>query len=138
MVSKQNILDNVAEYSAEQLVEYILQGVVTFDELIKDTDGEFDAVKRKRVKELLDNADERTWKKIQDEKTIEVVQWYLDTFPKGAYRNQARSIKAELEKQKEDEYIRTTTDDAWTLVDKDDINSIRDFTKKYPNSTHIV
>ena len=66
MVSKQNILDNVAEYSAEQLVEYIQQGVVTFDELIKDTDGEFDAVKRKRVKELLDNADELAWKKVQD------------------------------------------------------------------------
>lgn len=29
MVSKQNILDNVAEYSAEQLVEYIQQDVVT-------------------------------------------------------------------------------------------------------------
>lgn len=58
MVSKQNILDNVAEYSAEQLVEYIQQDVVTFDELIKDTDGEFDAIKRKRVKELLDHADE--------------------------------------------------------------------------------
>ena len=55
MVSKQNILDNVAEYSAEQLVEYIQQDVVTFDELIKDTDGEFDAIKRKRVKELLES-----------------------------------------------------------------------------------
>lgn len=138
MVSKQNILDNVAEYSAEQLVEYIQQGIVNFDELVKDTDGEFDAVKRKKVKELLDHADEIAWKKVQDENTIEVAQWYLDTFPKGTYRNQARSIKAELEKQKEDEYIRTTTDDAWTLVDKDDINSIRDFIKKYPNSTHIA
>lgn len=48
MVSKQNILDNVAEYSAEQLVEYIQQGIVNFDELVKDTDGEFDAVKRKK------------------------------------------------------------------------------------------
>lgn len=34
---KQKILDNVSEYSAHQLVEYIRTGVVTFDELIQDT-----------------------------------------------------------------------------------------------------
>lgn len=137
MVSKQNILDNVAEYSAEQLVEYIQQGIVTFDELVKDTDGEFDAVKRKKVKELLDNADELAWQKVQDEHTIETAQWYLDTFPNGAYRSQARSIKAEIEKQKEDEYIQTTTDDAWTLVDKNSSESLREFIKNFPNSNHI-
>ena len=103
MVSKQNILDNVAEYSAEQLVEYIQQGIVTFDELVKDTDGEFDAVKRKKVKELLDHADELAWERVQNEHTIETAQWYLDTFPNGAYRSQARSIKAEIEKQKEEQ-----------------------------------
>lgn len=137
MVSKQNILDNVAEYSAEHLVEYIQQGVVTFDELIKDTDGEFDAIKRKRVKELLDNADELAWEKVQNEHTIETAQWYLDMFPNGAYRSQARSIKTEIEKQKKDEYIQTTTDDAWTIVEKDDIESLRRFIEKYPNSNHI-
>lgn len=137
MVSKQNILDNVAEYSAEQLVEYVQQGIVTFDELVKDTDGEFDAVKRKKVKELLDNADELAWERVQDEHTIETAQWYLDTFPNGAYRSQARSIKAEIEKQKEDEYIQTTTDDAWTLVDKNSSESLREFIKNFPNSNHI-
>lgn len=137
MVSKQNILDNVAEYSAEQLVEYIQQRVVTFEELVKDTDGEFDAVKRKKVKELLDNADELAWEKVQNENTIEIAQWYLDTFPNGAYRSQARSIKAAIEQQKEDEYIQTTTDDAWTLVDKNNNESLREFVKNFPNSNHV-
>ncbi len=137
MPTKQKILDNVAEYSAEQLVEYVQQDIVTFDELVKDTDGEFDAVKRKKVKELLDNADELAWEKVQNEKTIEVAQWYLDTFPGGAYRSKVRSIKAEIEKQKEDEYIQTTTDDAWTLVDKDNINSLREFINAYPQSNYI-
>lgn len=137
MVSKQNILDNVAEYSAEQLVEYIQQGIVNFDELVKDTDGEFDAVKRKKVKELLDHADELAWERVQNEHTIETSQWYLDTFPNGAYRSQARSIKAEIEKQKEDEYIQTTTDDAWILVDKNSSESLREFVKNFPNSNHV-
>ena len=35
---KQKILDNVSEYSASELVEYIRTGVVTFDELVQDTD----------------------------------------------------------------------------------------------------
>ena len=137
MVSKQNILDNVAEYSAEQLVEYIQQGIVNFDELVKDTDGEFDAVKRKKVKELLDHADELAWERVQNEHTIETAQWYLDTFPNGAYRSQARSIKAEIEKQKEDEYIQTTTDDAWILVDKNSSESLREFVQNFPNSNHV-
>lgn len=137
MVSKQNILDNVAEYSAEQLVEYIQQGIVNFDELVKDTDGEFDAVKRKKVKELLDHADELAWERVQNEHTIETAQWYLDTFPNGAYRSQARSIKAEIEKQKEDEYIQTTTDDAWILVDKNSSESLREFVKNFTNSNHV-
>lgn len=137
MVSKQNILDNVAEYSAEQLVEYIQQDVVTFDELIKDTDGEFDAIKRKRVKELLEHADEYAWEKVQNKNTIEVAQWYLDTFPNGAYRSQARSIKAEIERQKEAEYIRKIADDAWTLVDKNDSESLREFIEKFPNGNHV-
>ena len=137
MVSKQNILDNVAEYSAEQLVEYIQQGIVNFDELVKDTDGEFDAVKRKKVKELLVHADELAWERVQNEHTIETAQWYLDTFPNGAYRSQARSIKAEIEKQKEDEYIQTTTDDAWILVDKNSSESLREFVKNFPNSNHV-
>ena len=137
MVSKQNILDNVAEYSAEQLAEHIQQGIVNFDELVKDTDGEFDAVKRKKVKELLDHADELAWERVQNEHTIETAQWYLDTFPNGAYRSQARSIKAEIEKQKEDEYIQTTTDDAWILVDKNSSESLREFVKNFPNSNHV-
>lgn len=137
MVNKQNILDNVAEYSAEQIVEYIQQGIVTFDELVKDTDGEFDAVKRKKVKEQLDNADELAWERVQNEHTIETAQWYLDRFPNGAYRNQVRSIKTEIEKQKEDEYIQTATDDAWILVDKNNSDSLREFINKFPNSNHV-
>lgn len=46
---KQKILDNVTEYSASQLVEYIRTGVVTFDELVQDTDGEFSVEKGEKL-----------------------------------------------------------------------------------------
>ena len=56
-MNKQKILDNVKEYSAGQLVEYIQEGIVTFDEIVQDTDGEFDPPKRREVKRLLENGD---------------------------------------------------------------------------------
>ncbi len=133
---KQKILDNVTEYSANQLVEYIRSGVVTFDELVQDTDGEFDPEKRKEVKRLLESGDDDEWAKVIQCRTIESVQHYLDTFPQGKHRAEARSLKSELEEKQEEEYIKSTTDDAWTLVDKYKINDLRDFIKKYPTSSH--
>ena len=40
MIDKQKILDHVEFYSADELVAYIQQGVVTLDELISETDGD--------------------------------------------------------------------------------------------------
>ena len=61
MVNKQNILDNVEFYSADQLVDYIHQGIVSYDELVSETDGDFDANKRKEVKQKLESGDSDAW-----------------------------------------------------------------------------
>ena len=52
MNTKQSILDNVSEYSAEKLVEYIREGIVTWQELISDTEGDFSHEQRLEVKKL--------------------------------------------------------------------------------------
>lgn len=134
---KQKILDNVTEYSASQLVEYIRTGVVTFDELVKDTGGEFSVEKRREVKSLLESGDADEWNKVKELNSIEAVQHYLDTFPNGQYRAEARALKLELEDKIQAIYLQTTTDDAWTLVDKTDKTSLREFINKYPTSTHV-
>lgn len=134
---KQKILDNVTEYSASQLVEYIRTGVVTFDELVQDTDGEFSVEKRREVKSLLESGDADEWNKVKELNSIEAVQHYLDTFPNGQYRAEARALKLELEDKIQAIYLQTTTDDAWTLVDKTDKTSLREFINKYPTSTHV-
>ena len=41
MPTKDYILDNVAGYKAENLYGFINKGLVTFDELCNDTNGEF-------------------------------------------------------------------------------------------------
>lgn len=68
--------------------------------------------------------------------SIEAVQHYLDTYPNGQFRAEARALKNELESELQKSYLQATTDDAWTLVDKSDKNELREFIKKYPNSTH--
>lgn len=110
---------------------------MTFDELVQDTDGEFSVEKRREVKSLLESGDADEWNKVKELNSIEAVQHYLDTFPNGQYRAEARALKLELEDKIQAIYLQTTTDDAWTLVDKTDKTSLREFINKYPTSTHV-
>ena len=137
MITKQNILDNVSEYSAKQLVGYIREGLVSMEELIQDTDGEFSYEKRREVKSLLESGDSDDWNKAKSERSLDLVQQYLDNYPTGQFRSEARSLKAELEEEIQNEYLQSTTDDAWTIVDKTSQESLRDFIKQYPESSHV-
>jgi len=136
-VNKQCILDNVEEYSAEQLVRYIQEGIITFDILVQETEGQFAAGKRKEVKRLLENGDQNEWNRVQEERTIESAQRYLYTFLNGQFRAQARSLIEELENKNQQYCLEAKTEDAWTLVEKTNLDSLRTFINDFPNSTHI-
>lgn len=136
-MNKQKILDNVTEYSAQQLVEYIQEGVITFDEIVKGTDGEFDPPKRREVKRLLENGDSEEWEKVQKERTIDAVQRYLDKFKNGQYREIARSLKEELAKEIKKNKLKSAADEVWTTVDKNNLNSLRSFINSYPDSRYV-
>ena len=83
-----SILDNLDKYTAEQLTSYIRQGVVTLDELRQ----EGLAVNiRHEIEELLKNdPEEDDWQHACDLDTIEAYQNYLDNYPEGNYRSDAR------------------------------------------------
>lgn len=136
-MNKQKILDNVKEYSAGQLVEYIQEGIVTFDEIVQDTDGEFDPPKRREVKRLLENGDSEEWRKVQQERTIDAVQRYLDKFANGQYRELARSLKKELVEEIKENELKSAADEVWTTVDKNNLNSLRSFINSYPDSRYV-
>ena len=138
MLSKETILEDVAQFSADQLVEHIKNGVVTFDELCNDTDGQFSPAKRREVKHKLECGDEEEWTKVQKENSIEAVNRYLQGFPNGQYRSEARALKAQLEQKQQDDNIASTTNDAWSLVDKNNLASLREFVNNYPNSEHTT
>lgn len=138
MLSKEAILEGVAQFTADQLVEHIKNGIVTFEELCNDTDGQFSPAKRREVKHKLENGDEEEWQKVQKENTIEAANRYLQGFPNGQYRSQARALKSQLEQKQEDDVVASATDNAWALVDKNDLSSLRDFVNNYSDSKYVA
>lgn len=136
MPRKEDILLNVDEYSVEQLVTYVKERIVTFQELCDETDGEFSATKRREVKHKLESGDSDEWNKVQAERTVEAVNRYLSSYPDGQFRSQARALKAQLEQKAQDDLQKSVTDEAWSIVDKTDINALRQFVREFPTSIH--
>lgn len=136
MVNKQSIIDNVEFYSAEQLVDYINQGIVTFEELVSKTEGDFDAVKRKEVKKMLDSADPDAWEAAKHAYTTEAIQKYLDTFPNGKFREEARILKRQIQDEVNKKNEQSSIEQAWLRTDKTSKESIQEFLRQYPNNVY--
>lgn len=136
MPRKEDILLNVDEYSVEQLVTYVKEGIVTFQELCDETDGEFSATKRREVKHKLESGDSDEWNKVQAERTVEAVERYLKAFPDGQFRSQARALKKEIEDSNKIEERNEKVKLAWELVNKENVDSLSEFVAKYPDSPY--
>lgn len=131
---KYKILDNVVEYPAEELAEHIRKGIVSLNELEKETDGQFDSEKRKKVENILENGDSDNWTKARQDRTIKAVQHYLDIYSNGKYKEEARSLKKEIEDEIDRAKNATAIDREWESVDKSSIEDLQTFRKKHPYS----
>lgn len=134
MTDKYTVLDNVEEYTAEQLVEFIHKGIITYIELKTETNGQFDARKRKQVKKLLENGDSDTWVKAKQEHTLKTVQQYIDAYPNGEFKVEAEKLLKEIQAEIERAKNASAVDKAWYALDKESIEAIKEFNKKYPSS----
>ncbi len=128
------ILENVAEYSADELVKHIKSGIVTFDELCDETDGCFSPHIRKEVKLKLAGSEDEDWLNAKNARNIEALEKYLSTYPDGSHRDEARSLIRNIR----DELTRAATVDIWESVDKNNISSLRRFCDDNPNDIHCV
>lgn len=138
MPTKDYILDNVAGYKAENLYGFINKGLVTFDELCNDTNGEFSPKVRQELKRMLEHGDDDEWASAQAAHTIEAVQHYLDTFAEGKFRPQARALKAQIEREQADASAQKSAESAWKALDKNDIDALNDFVASNPDSVHAA
>lgn len=137
MLSKETILENVGQYSVDELVAHIRNGIVTFDELCNDTDGEFSAAVRREVEQKLKGGDAEEWAKVQKENTIEAANRYLREFPNGQFRPNVRALKAQLEQAQQENELAKAESNAWNTVDKKSLGALKAFVKEYPNSEFV-
>ena len=128
----------MAGYKAEDLYGFINKGLVTFDELCNDTNGEFSPKVRQELKRMLEHGDDDEWASAQAAHTIEAVQHYLDTFAEGKFRPQARALKAQIEREQADASAQKSAESAWKALDKNDIDALNDFVASNPDSVHAA
>lgn len=133
MPGKQAIIDNIEQYSATDLVEYIKNGVVTFDELCNETEGYFPANVRKEVQRMLASSDNDDWQKALEENTEEGYKQFLRSHPDSSHRSEAREC---LEKITE-RAARAEQISAWEQVDKDSVQALNEFIRSYPDDEHV-
>lgn len=134
MQNKTAILENVDQYSADELVGYIKRGIVTFAELCDDTDGNFHASVRKDVERKIADSEQEDWSNASNAKSIEALENYLLTYPDGSHREEARLLIRSLKEAEKN----GAPADAWEAVDKNSIDALRDFCKAYPDDPHCA
>ena len=91
MPTKEEIFDNISDYSASEISEFIINGIVTFDELCeyKNTGGEFGNVLREEVKKLIAGQEPKDWEAAARENTEESYSEYIRKYPMGPNRIEA-------------------------------------------------
>jgi hypothetical protein len=134
MPKKQDIIDNVEQYSASELVDYIKSGVVTFDELCNETDGYFSANARKEVQRLLAGSEENDWHNTLLANSEDSLLDFLRKYPDSCHADEARQSIIKIQKQQE----RSVQDSLWESVNKEDISSLRQFVSDNPNDEHCI
>lgn len=103
-MDKDSILDNVEDFSADQLCDFIKQGIVTLDEL-RGT-GNLDASKRKTIQACLNKdikEEEEFWSNVQYQHTESAYNDYLTKHPNGQYNTAARKVLNHLEQERIEE-----------------------------------
>ena len=134
MPSKLAILENVDMYTADELVGYIKEGIVTFDELCNETDGCFPASVRKEVERKIAGSEEEDWISAKTSRNVSALEQYLSTYPDGSHREEARTLIRSLQEAEE----RIVSANVWESVDKNSISALRTFCEENPYDSHCV
>lgn len=134
---KQQILDNVSQYNPEQLVGFIQQGIVSFDELCNETDGEFSAAARKEVKRLLKAAEDADWQNALLFRTSELFDKFLRKYPHSTHIAEATWLRDRLLREEEEARKQAEEKKVWEEVNKNDIGALQEFVRNHPEHPNV-
>lgn len=85
MPSKDTIIDDIKDYSPQQIANYVCEGIVTIPEILRENPREFASGKRKEVEAII-------WERVKDGTDMELLKTYIDNYPAGNYVGQARDM----------------------------------------------
>lgn len=128
-MDKNEIFNNVDNFSAEQLSDFIDKGIITLDEL-RDT-GELEASKRRAILSLQKNREQEednAWRDALTNNTILIFFEYIDKYPNGKYVLDAKNNIYLIEDE-----------NAWNIaVNINDILSYSEYLDRYPNGKYTL
>lgn len=137
MIDLETIFDNIDEYSnnIDDLTKALRQvGINNFDDF-KNAAREAGIPIKKSIQDQLvikfSTSEEDDWQEAKSKNTIEAYQYYLDSYPDGNYRREARDLIEDLQKVVEC----AISEEIWNHIDKSSIAELQNFIAKYPNST---
>ncbi|WP_300726136.1 hypothetical protein [uncultured Bacteroides sp.] len=133
MANKQAILENVGMYTSDELVEYIKQGVVTFEELCEETEGEFSASARKAVEQKMNGSESEEWDNARNSKNVEGIRRFISVYPSSKYVAEAKLLIDKLEASA----LRASIDDEWNATNKESIKDLKRFCELHPDDVHV-
>lgn len=128
-MDRDDIFNNMDNFSAEQFFDFINKKIVTLDELIATL--ELDHSIRNAIEALInkhEQEEDNAWKNAQLQNTINSYNEYLDKYPNGKFIFEAENILSQLEE-----------DNVWDNAQmQNTIKSYNDYLNKYPNGKYTL
>ena len=126
------IIDNVGQYTAEDLEGYIRNGVVTLEELRQQG---LNVNTRHQIEKLLQNdPEEDDWQHACSVNTEAAYQDYLAKYPEGNHRSEAKHkrdvIQAKISAASQNDEDKL----AWEQVDKNSFQALDEFIRNNPTN----
>ena len=131
-ITKQTILDDIQLYSAEDLYQFILDGVVTFDQLKNESDGNLAPKVRMRIQELLNGGEEEAWGRTLQVDSASAYQSFISSYPQSRHCPEAHGRIKELQSIVAGEQ----SSRIWNDLDKNNLDALKGFVAQYPDDVH--
>ncbi len=132
MNTKETILDNLTQYSPNQLAEFLEEETITWDEM-RET-GNLTPNLRKAIEEQQKNAEYNEWSSASSVDSIDAYKTYLQKYPSGKFADEARDRISD----KDNEVNSIRVEDAWDSLDKNNVGTLRIFIRENPGNVHIT
>ncbi len=131
MPTKEEIFDNISDYPASEIADFIIEGIVTFDELCeyKNTGGEFGNVLREEVKKLIAGQEPKDWEAACRTNTEESYSEYIKKYPLGPNRIEANLRIGKIRTQKNDNLC-------WQKTDKKNVEDVKRYLAEFPQGSY--